>query len=101
MSAWRTPERTVAADCPDQISDLDGDCGPADTDDATSTASTSGRCCDASAAALGLEDYCGFQEGRAQPVEAGEDQPISSTGADRFGARSCLLTNMISASRAA
>src|SRR3954454_8853562 len=31
MNAWRTPQRVVAADCPDQIADVGRDRRPADT----------------------------------------------------------------------
>jgi hypothetical protein len=76
MNAWRTPERVVAAHRPDQSADVGRDRRPADTTtrlpapvqtEATSVPAHQG---------LGLKDDRGSEQGREQPVEPDENQPI-------------------------
>ena len=76
MNAWRTPQRVVAADCPDQIADVGRDRGPADTTARLATPVQTGAAPMPAHQRLWLEDNRGFEQGRVQPIEPDEDQAI-------------------------
>src|SRR5215831_13527841 len=76
MNTWRTPQRVVAADCPDQIADVGRDRGPADTTARLPTPIQTQPAPMPAHQRLGLEDNRGFAHGRAQPIEPNEDQAI-------------------------
>src|SRR5215831_10761046 len=76
MNTWRTPQRVVAADCPDQIADVGRDRGPADTTARLATPIQTEPAPMPAHQRLGLEDNRGFAHGREQPIEPDEDQAI-------------------------
>src|SRR5215469_12185957 len=75
---WRTPQRVVAADGPDQIADVGRDRGPADTTARLPTPIQTEAAPMPAYQRLGLEDNRGFAHGREQPIEPDEDQAICS-----------------------
>src|SRR5215469_1683981 len=77
MNPWRTPQRVVAADCPDQIADVGRDRGPADTTARLATPIQTEPAPMPAHQRLGLEDNRGFAHRREQPIE-----PDEETGAD-------------------
>src|SRR5271170_2432767 len=77
MNAWRTPQRVVAADCPDQIADVGRDRRPADTTARFPTPVQTEAAPMPAHQRLRLEDNRGFEHGREQPIEPDEDQAIS------------------------
>src|SRR5215831_14357593 len=76
MNPWRTPQRVVAADCPDQIADVGRDRGPADTTARLATPIQTEPAPMPAHQRLGLEDNRGFAHRRKQPIEPDEDQAI-------------------------
>ena len=78
MNAWRTPQRVVAADCPDQIADVDRDRRPADTTARLPTPIQTEAAAMPAHQRLRLEDNRGFEQGGEQPIEPDEDQAIGS-----------------------
>src|SRR5215475_12819421 len=78
MNAWRTPQRVVAADCPDQIADVGRDRRPADTTARLPTPVQTEAAPMPAHQRLRLEDNRGLAHGRAQPIEPDEDQAICS-----------------------
>src|SRR5262245_26449510 len=78
MNAWRTPQRVVAADCPDQIADVGRDRGPADATARLPTPVPTEAAPMPAHQRLGLEDNRGFKQGGEQPIEPDEDQAICS-----------------------
>src|SRR5215469_5922311 len=78
MNAWRTPQRVVAANCPDQIADVGRDRRPADTTARFPTPVQTEAAPMPAYQRLGLEDNRGFAHGREQPIEPDEDQAICS-----------------------
>src|SRR5262249_27322805 len=78
MNTWHTPQRVVAADCPDQIADVGRDRGPADTTARLPTPIQTEPAPMPAHQRLGLEDNRGFAHGREQPIEPDEDQAICS-----------------------
>src|SRR5437868_584279 len=77
MNAWRTPQRVVAADCPDQTADVGRDRRPADTTARLATPVQTEATPMPAHQRLRLEDNRGFEQGREQPIEPDEDQAIS------------------------
>src|SRR5262249_10053768 len=78
MNPWRTPQRVVAADCPDQIADVGRDRGPADTTARLPTPIPTEPAPMPAHQRLGLEANRGFAHRRDQPIEPDEDQAICS-----------------------
>src|SRR5882762_11016749 len=76
MNPWRTPQRVVAADCPDQIADVGRDRRPADTTARLPTPVQTEAAPMPAHQRLRLEDNRGFEQARAQPIEPDEDQAI-------------------------
>src|SRR5215469_16718679 len=76
MNTWRTPQRVVAADGPDQIADVGRDRRPADTTARLPTPVQTEAAPMPAHQRLRLEDNRGFAHGRAQPIEPDEDQAI-------------------------
>src|SRR5262244_4095325 len=76
MNSWRTPQRVVAADRPDQIADVRRDRGPADTTARLPTPIQTEAAPMPAHQRLRLEDNRGFEHGREQPIEPDEDQAI-------------------------
>jgi hypothetical protein len=77
MNAWRTPQRVVAADCPDQIAEVGRDRRPADTTARLATPVQTEAAPMPAHQRLRLEDNRGFEQGGEQPIEPDEDQAIS------------------------
>src|SRR5262249_38657599 len=69
MNTWRTPQRVVAADCPDQIADVGRDRGPADTTARLPTPIQTEPAPMPAHQRLRLDDNRGFAHGRAQSIE--------------------------------
>ena len=69
MNAWRAPQRVVAADCPDQIPDVDRDRRPADTTARLATPVQTEAAPMPAHQRLRLEDNRGFKQGGEQPLE--------------------------------
>ena len=88
MNTWRTPQRVVAADCPDQITDVGRDRGLADTAARLPMPVQTEAAPMPAHQRLRLDDNRGFEHGREQPIEPDEDQAIRRAqpepGADRF-----------------
>src|SRR2546423_1830937 len=78
MNAWRTPQRVVAVDCPDQIADVGRDRRPADTTARLPTPVQTEAAPMPAHQRLRFEDNCGFEQGGEQPIEPDEDQAICS-----------------------
>src|SRR5213079_638659 len=78
MNAWRTPQRVVAADCPDQIADVGRNRRPADTTARLPTPVQTEAAPMPAHQRLRLEDNRGFEQGREQPIKPDEDQTIGS-----------------------
>ena len=78
MNAWRTSQRVVAADCPDQIADVGRDRGPADTTARLATPVQTEAAPMPAHQRLRLEDNRGFEQAREQPIKPDEDQAIGS-----------------------
>src|SRR5215469_13109731 len=78
MNTWRTPQRVVAADGPDQIADVGRDRRPADTTARLPTPVQTEAAPMPAHQRLRLEDNRGFAHRRAQPIEPDEDQAICS-----------------------
>src|SRR6516164_9744640 len=78
MNAWRTPQRVVAADCPDQIADVGRDRRPADTTARLATPVQTEAAPMPAHQRLRLEDNRGFAHGREQPIKPDEDHAIYS-----------------------
>src|SRR5262252_6642942 len=78
MNAWRTPQRVVAANSPDQIADVGGDRRPANTTARFPTPVQTEAAPMPAHQRLGLEDNRGFEQGGEQPIEPDEDQAICS-----------------------
>src|SRR5690242_4829977 len=76
MNAWRTPQRVVAADCPDQIADVGPDRRPADTTARLATPVQAEATAMPAHQRLRLEDNRGFEQGGEQPIEPDENQAI-------------------------
>src|SRR5215469_372118 len=76
MNAWRTPQRVVAADCSDQITDVGRDRGPADTAARLPTPVQTEAAPLPAHQRLRLEHNRGFEQARGQPIEPDEDQAI-------------------------
>src|SRR5215469_10631596 len=72
MNAWRTPQRVVAADCSDQITDV----GRADTAARLPTPVQTEAAPMPAHQRLRLEHNRGFEQARGQPIEPDEDQAI-------------------------
>src|SRR5215472_8171336 len=87
MNTWRTPQRVVAADRPDQIADVGRDRGPADTTARLPTPIQTEPAPMPAHQRLGLEDNRGFAHGREQPIEPDEDQAICSAQPQPFWRR--------------
>src|SRR5213076_746947 len=77
MNAWRTPQRVVAADCPDQIADVGRNRRPADATARLPTPVQTEAAPMPAHQRLRLEDNRGFEQGREQPKEPDEHQAIS------------------------
>src|SRR6516165_8863957 len=105
MNAWRTPQRVVAADCPDQIADVGRDRRPADTTARLATPVLTEAAPMPAHQRLRLEDNRGFKQGGEQPIEPDEDQAICTAQLEprRRGSlqHNKLLADAILASRAA
>src|SRR3954447_6435560 len=78
MNAWRTPQRVVAADCPDQIADVGRNRRPADTTARLPTPVQTEAAPMLAHQRLRLEDNRGFDQGEEKPIEPDEDQAICS-----------------------
>src|SRR5215470_1730197 len=78
MNAWRTPQRVVAANSPDQIADVGRDRRPANTTARFPTPVQTEAAPMPAHQRLGLEDNRGFEQGGEQPIEPDEDQAICS-----------------------
>src|SRR5438105_9208261 len=78
MNPWRTPQRVVAADCPDQIADVGRDRRPADTTARLPTPVQTEATPMPAHQRLRLEDNRGFEQGGEKPIEPDEDQAICS-----------------------
>src|SRR5947209_18843905 len=78
MNAWRTPQRVVAADCPDQIADVGRDRRPADTTARLPTPVQTEAAPMPAPQRPRLEDNRAFEQGGEKPIEPEEDQAISS-----------------------
>src|SRR5215469_7600083 len=76
MNPWRTPQRVVAADRPDQIADVGRDRGPADTTARLATPVQTEAAPMPAHQRLRLEDNRGFKQRGEQPIEPDEDQAI-------------------------
>src|SRR6516162_2871771 len=76
MNAWRTPQRVVAADCPDQIPDVGRDRRPADTTARLATPVQTEAAAMPAHQRLRLEDNRGFKQGGEQPIKPDEDHAI-------------------------
>src|SRR6516162_4143288 len=87
MNAWRTPQRVVAADCPDQIANVGRDRRPADTTARFPTPVPTEAAPMPAHQRLRLEDNRGFEQGGEQPIEPDEDQAICSAQPEPRGCR--------------
>src|SRR5215831_9763305 len=76
MNPWRTPQRVVAADCPDQIPDVGRDRRSADTTARLATPVQTEAAPMPAHQRLRLEDNRGFKQRGEQPIEPDEDQAI-------------------------
>ena len=76
MNAWRTPERVVAADHPDQITDVGWDCRPADTATGPPAPVQAEAAPVPAHQRCWLEDDGRFEQRGEQAVQPDEDQPI-------------------------
>src|SRR5215472_4000322 len=76
VNTWRTPQRVVAADRPDQIADVVRDRRPADTTARLPTPVQTEAVPMPADQRLRLEDNRRFTHGRAQPIEPDKDQAI-------------------------
>src|SRR5271169_5048894 len=76
MDAWRTPQRVVAGDCPDQIADVGRDRRPADTAARLPTPVETEATPMPAHQRLRLEDNRGVEQAGEQPIEPDEDQAI-------------------------
>jgi hypothetical protein len=68
VNTWCTPQRVVSADCPDQITDVGRDRGPADTMARLPTPVQTEAAPMPAHQRLRLEDNRGFEHGREQPI---------------------------------
>src|SRR5205085_984407 len=78
MNAWRTPQRVVAADRPDQIADVGRDRRPTDTTARLPTPVQTEAAPMPAYQRLRLEDNRGFEQGGEQPIKPDEDHAIGS-----------------------
>ena len=106
MNPWRTPQRVVAADCPDQIADVGRDRGPTDTTARLATPVQTEAAPMPAHQRLRLDDNCGFEhEGNSRwsqtKIRRSSVRSLSLAGADRCTTTSCWRRNAVSAPRAA
>ena len=87
MNAWRTPERIIAADCPDQSSEVGGDCRPADSTTRLPAPVQAEAAAVPAQQRLGLEDNRSSEQRREQPIEPDKDQPICGAQPEPGGRR--------------
>src|SRR4051794_14212170 len=106
MNAWRTPQRVVAADRPDQIADVGRDRRPTDTTARLATPVQTEAAPMPAHQRLRLENNGGFDQAREQPIKRDEDQAICRAQPEPRWRRplqddKLLAENANSASRAA
>ena len=88
MNTRRAPQRVMAADCANQIADLGRDLRPADTASRLPTPVETEAASMPANQRLGLEDDCGSEQRRKQPIEPDEDQSTCGTQSEPWSRRS-------------